>query len=509
MLFSLLLGCADPEAALVDWKPDLEVRQKDAALLDRALTARAKRGGAAGEAAGGPRPDIVVIVIDTVRADRLGLYGYAGGTSPKLDAWGAGARVYDRFVADAPWTLPAHASLFTGRWPVAHGAHDRRPEGPLPRYKELVGAKEKARRLAAGDATARTLSDFTSALPAGTPTVAAALRAAGWDTMGIVANGLFVNRRYGLDAGFDVWLAEDLPKDRSKLPYPSGDRVTELALRALGAPAERPRFLFLNYLDAHTPWVPRRGFVAHPDRLEPESLPLEKGWFEYTDRLMQGEEQPAARLASWSEAYDAELRYLDAELGRLLDALPGLGVGPEDWVFVLSDHGEYLGEHGLIEHAKDVYEPVLRVPLLVRGPGVTPGRDATPVQHHDVATMVLAAAGLPPLDGAARTEGLAVSESYYGRPKDLLDPKMKGRFDRVRRAYLQGDHKLILGSDGSVEAYDLAADPGERTPLPDAPWLTPLKLAAEGWERGQVVATISGGLGEDDAEKMRALGYVE
>jgi arylsulfatase A-like enzyme len=447
--------------------------EADAAALDEALAALAPVPRPA------TGPDIVVIVLDTLRADRLGVYGGAEETSPRLDAWARDARVYDRMVADGTWTLPSHASLFTGLPARTHGVHG------VPKDSPHSG----------------------SALSPDTATVAAALSAAGWRTAGIVANRAFLAPQYGLDRGFDLWHCDGFaPNDGG---YPRGARVTALAERFLARERDAPVFLFVNYMDAHAPWQVREALARSPERIEHTLLPHGPGWKSAAHELATTGTTDARALRSWSLAYDAAVRGLDADVGALLDRLPALGVGDDDYVLVLSDHGELLGEHGLVEHGKDVYEELVRVPLIVRGPGYSPGRDATPVQHHDVATMLLAAAGLPPLPGAERTTDLQVSEVYWARKQDLEDKALARRLDRVRHAFRVGDEKLVVGDDGSEEAYDLAADPSELRDLDDAAWAAELRARGDAWLAAHPMTPARPPGGAEDAAALKALGYVE
>jgi arylsulfatase A-like enzyme len=458
----------------VNWRADLQTQELDA----RQVQADMSHAPSIWEP---PKaPDIVVIVLDTVRADRLGMYGYDRDTTPHLDDWAKGARVYDQMVSDGDWTLPSHASLFTGKPAIAHGAHGTPLDGPL-----------------------------ASPLREGSATVARALREAGYRTVGIAANQAFLDAVWGLSQGFDVWLCQSLRPDMRHLPYVSADRVTAMAKVALGRPRDAPLFLFLNYMDAHAPWIPRRGYVREPDAIRREVLPYSHRWETVTERLMADHELDPAAQRAWSEAYDSELRFLDEQVGDLLEHLPTLGIGPDDYVFVLSDHGEYLGEHALVEHSKDLFEQILRVPLLIKGPGYTVGRDATPIQTHDIASLILAAAGQAPLDGAAHTDTLQVSEMYYARHRDLQNPLYGERFNRIRRAYREGPHKLLLGSDASREAFDLLADPGELTNVIDADWVPGLQARAAAWLAAQETAPDATMSGPADLDRLKALGYQE
>ncbi|MBM4392026.1 MAG: sulfatase [Deltaproteobacteria bacterium] len=460
------------EAALVDWAPvPRALLANDAAELARALgqlsPALASRGTA---------PDIAVIVLDTVRADHLGMYGYGRDTSPRLDAWAEGARVYTRAYADGPWTLPSHASMFTG----------------------LPARLHAARSLDLGDPRKGAPLDLAF------ETVPERLRAAGYATIGIAGNRAFLDPAYQLDQGFDVWLCNNLEQDTRGVAYTAADRVAPLA-RAVGVREERPTFLFLNFMDAHTPYKARRGYVKDPAKLVKKVIPGNKGFRKVATALMRGKPIDPGYIATWVEAYDSELRFLDEHVGALLAAL-----GEFEYVFVLADHGEYLGEHALVEHAKDVYEPVIHVPFLAKGPGYPPGRDERMIQTHDLAWMVLEAAGLPVPAEMERTAELAVSELHYTLKKDLGNADYGDRFNRVRRAYVSGAHKLIAGSDGHEERYDLALDPGEDRPSASLPALfdgLDARWTAARPERPVVPA--NGSPAEPPDEQLRALGYVE
>lgn len=464
-------------SALPVWKPDPRVYEQDQKVLNSELG----RAPLIWEPA--RTPDIVVIVMDTTRLDRLGMYGYDKDTSPRLDAWAEKARVYDQFRADGPWTLPSHASLFTGRWPIAHGARGVPLQVP-----------QQAGPLAKGSAT-----------------VARSLRQAGYRTVGIAANKAFLDPSWGLSQGFDVWLCSEIQPAGEGMYDATADRVQRLAQAALARQREGSLFLFLNFIDPHTPWHLRDGYVREPDKIRRKSLPGGSAWQRATERIMADHEQTPENAASWSEAYDSEIRFMDEQLGELLEALPALGIGDEDYVFVLADHGEYLGEHDLVEHSKDVYEQVIHVPLLIRGPGYAPGRDATALQHHDLAGMILAAAGLPPLPDSASTSeaGVQVTESYFARKRDLANPALANRFDRIRRGFVQFPHKLILGDDGSTEAFDLLADGAELRSVPDAPWVAGMRAAATAWRGGQREAATVANDEPVNIEALRALGYVQ
>lgn len=471
---------APAQDAQVDWPAvPRELADGDAALMERELAAVAKAASARPVplVEGRPALDILVIVLDTVRADHLGVYGYDRDTSPQLDAWAAGARVYENAWTDAPWTLPAHASMFTGIPQRAHGARS-------------VG-----------------LADPRKGAPLGQrfSTIAERLQAAGYRTVAVTGNRAFLHPSYGLDQGFDAWVNQQPAADTRAVPYTPADRILRMAEAALAQEDAHPLFLFVNFMDAHTPYKARRGYVREPALLHRATIPGNGGGFrKVATRLMKGGTLSPEVQRSWVEAYDAELRFLDEHVGALLSKARA------PHTFVLADHGEYLGEHGLVEHAKDVYEPVLHVPFLVKSPASAPGRESRLLQTRDLAGMVLDAAGLPSGD-VDRTAELAVSELTFTLKKDLESKAYGARFNRIRRAFRIGPHKLILGTDGTREAYDLAADPGELHPKAALPPI--FDGLAERWlEAHPHVAEeppdAAVGPGPDEAA-LRALGYIE
>lgn len=432
--------------------------------------------------AAGPKSgsDVVLIVLDTVRRDRLGVYGYDQDTTPGIDRWAAESRVYQNARSVSSWTLPSHASLFTGQYPVSHGVRTAEPGGAVHFY----------------------------ALPEGRPTLAGALRGAGYATAGITANRAFLNRRWGLHQGFDLWLCDELGTAEG-IAYVTADRITNLAIELLESPREKPVFLFLNYMDAHGPLIPRPEYLPPGVRVTREQMPTSSRGNRYARLLMQQREPlPDAVSEAWSLGYDAELRFLDEHVSRLLERLPALGVNDDDYVIILADHGEFLGEHDLVGHNKDIYEEGIAIPLFMRGPGIGVGLDTALAQTVDVPRWILDGLGLEHLPNMEQTGEFQVAELYWNLPKNLSNKLMRQRFNRVRRAYIQGDKKLILGTDGSVERYDLSNDPKEQRSLKADHWNGALQEQGETW-LGAHTATVGSGLQISDDEALRALGYIE
>ena len=289
-------------------------------------------------------PPVVLVVLDTVRADHLSLYGYSQDTMPGLTAFAREeAVVVDRAITNAPDSLSAHASLFTGRFPVNHGAHRPTLDDPEP-------------------------PQFGYALDPGVPTLAEQLSRQGYTTLGVSGNFGPVSRELGLglDRGFQVYHSQpDLAcqferqspwrpvvrlvnatgavtwLSRCRVRYRTADQVTDDAVALIDRVGHASFFLFVNYMDAHDPYAPPAQFVA----------PLTPG----------ESASPVAR-------YDGELRFLDSHLGRLIDRLRQHPSWHDMLMVITSDHGEAFGEHDLVGHTSALYDVMIRVPLVLKFP---------------------------------------------------------------------------------------------------------------------------------------------
>jgi arylsulfatase A-like enzyme len=366
-------------------------------------------------------PNVLLVTLDTTRVDHLGCYGYPRETTPNLDGLAQESILYTRAYSTSSWTLPAHASLFTGKITYSHGARYD-PEGPL----------------VLTDATDRHTETFQQYRARGLSpderTLAGLLAQAGWHTGAVVA-GPWLERTFGLATGFRDY-------DDSGIDPMRGRRAVEVTDRAIAwlERADRPFFLFLNYYDPHGPYDP-------PATYRELFLP------------------PVSRRGGLTGAavvralYDAEIRYMDDELGRLFDHLRAAGLWEETWIVVLADHGELLGEHGLNGHGLDLYEGEIHVPLLVKAPG--PSRAGTRVesliQVTDVLPMLFQAMGLsPPADiqgvHPRGPDGPVVAELY---------PLAVTRGQGVLRALVDTRYKFLWNERGTYRLYDLEEAPGE------------------------------------------------
>lgn len=375
------------------------------------------------------RPPVVLISLDTTRADRLGCYGASRKTSPNLDRLASEAIVYTRGVSTSSWTLPAHASLFTGKLTTSHGAHYD-PAGPL----DLAGVIE---------APAEWRAYRARPLPESERTLAEILRDAGYATAGFVA-GPWLKRPFGLAQGFETWDDSGIETANGRLAA----SVTDAALAWVDAAGGRPRFLFVNYFDPHGPYLAPEPF-GHA--FLPAGAPLAEG-------VPEGEELRAR--------YDAEILFMDHHLGRLLDDLRRRGLYDPALIVVTADHGELLGEHGRIGHGQSLTEPELRIPLLVKRPRgeAAPGRSDVPIQLIDVLPLILDRLGLetPPgvQGGVPPSVGHPIVAEVYPLPE--LSP------DGHWRAVYEGPRKLLWNSLGRHAVFDLARDPAESHNLVEA-----------------------------------------
>ncbi|NIA15823.1 MAG: sulfatase-like hydrolase/transferase, partial [Nitrospiraceae bacterium] len=303
-------------------------------------------------------PDVVMVVLDTVRASNLKAWGYGRSTTPQLDGFLKTATQYARAYSTAPWTLPAHVSLFTGQYTFQHGVRG---------YRE-----ERA------DGTIRI---FDPPLGDAAHTLAERLGEAGYATGAFTANTVFMKERYNLNQGFERYKVGRI-------------RGKELVAEALEWTRRQrgPFFLFVNIMDAHRPYdlAPVPGVALKP---VPQDETLLQQFYEST---MPGTSPVDLDLAARvMRQYDSGIANGDHAFGRLLTGLKEAGRFDDSLVVLTSDHGEFLGEHGLVEHSKDIYQETVWVPLAVKMPMQRTGeRHKPPVSLAQVPGSVLEAAGL-------------------------------------------------------------------------------------------------------------------
>ncbi len=482
-----------------------------AACLVAAGCSDADRSGADAEAASGPRV-VLLLSIDTLRPDHLGVYGYEQFTSPVIDEIAREGVVFDDVTATASWTLPSHTSMLTGLYPTRHG-----------------------------------VTGFDRALPDETPTLAGILGDAGWETASVVNVEWLRKENYKVTRDFALYSWAPATLDRR-----SANRwVTDQAIDWIAARGDRPIFVFAHYYDVHSDYKADEAYEKL--FLTPyEGVADGTGWQlkqavlpeEYI-RFCRGNDEPNQCRFSEDfvldettekihfspedvrrirELYDAQIRQLDAELARLFTSLRRLGVYDETLVVITSDHGEEFMEHGSMEHFYTAYQEVARVPLILRGPGIPSGVQVdAPVSLVDLLPTLLARAGVAApaeIDGrdlsrlwSGDTEGFGDRLLYVEAPGGIPQNRIIGDYFPVYRAIRKGRFKLVVEARSMTHAlYDLQQDPFEQVDVKDEqPELVAelLAVAEERYTRDEdAEPEPSVQLDAESLERLRALGYV-
>ncbi len=372
-------------------------------------------------------PSVVLIVVDTLRADHLGTYGYERPVSPNLDALASDAAVFENAFAAATWTLPSVSSIFTGLYPSAHDAG--RP------YDDERGEQFSVMR-----PDARLFTEV--------------LQAKGYTT-GAVVNAPFLHAGFGFDRGFDAY--DWAPASDSDVRR--ADVTVDAALAWLDEHTDEQFFLFVHMFDLH----------RHYDAPEPFRGRFTDQFADtYGDTLDTLESRDAAEdNLDWPfivAAYDEEIAFVDAELGRLFDGMRSRGILAESNVILTSDHGEAFDEHGSSGHGHTLFNEMLRVPVMVWGSAVEPGRYEDPISLIDLEPTIL--------------EIAAADASTAGSGQSMWPLLTTGRSHPRRTLFAEWTHpgelkavirwpfKAIL--EPATDArwlFNLAVDPREETNL--------------------------------------------
>ncbi len=437
-------------------------------------------------------PNIVLVVLDTVRADHLSIYGYPKPTAPNLAAFAREATVYRRAIAAGDVSLPSHASLFTGLYANRHGAHNVLPEYPVGRPLE-------------DDAV----------------TIAELLASRGYRTLGVTANHAYLGPAFGLDQGFESmdsrrpvqvryqWSRHYLRAGvrailvrmgRARewtLAYREAGEVNASALALIEQAGGGPFFLFVNYMDAQGHVEDARG-----DPGAPEIIPGRR-------------RMSADRRARLVESYDSGVARADAGLGGLLARLRERGLYGNSLIAVTSDHGEAFGEKDLAGHGVSATHTLVHVPLIVKLPRQRTGAVVDALASHvDFLPTALDLAGLPaaPVDGVSWStppkERCVFAESYPHQ--SLYD--FSERFRRVERAVYCGDRKLLAPTSGARPMYDPWSDPREERDLSaqEPERVREMEVTLAEWMKlAKPRRKVEGPLDPATLERLRSLGYVQ
>ena len=467
------------------------------------------------------RPNIVCVVLDSVRAPNSSAYGYERPTTPHLQRLAHEGVIFRQASSVGCWTLPVHTSLFTGLYPIRHGV---------------------------------TIS--SQALGTDVATLAERLGALGYRTA-CFSNNAYISDASGLSRGFEhvdeVWRVTNprgvaLPRlsqrirqleSRGPLMRPligllrrakrvrtiykawrsrkdSGASYTNERIRdwLRDSADDRPYFIFVNYMEAHEPYLPpypyNRQFV--PKRYSPWRIVRSTGrQEEILSRTGRARDEDLEILEGM---YDGTLRYADEKVAELTQVLAADGELDRTFLAATSDHGDAFGEHGHLGHRLTLYEELLHVPLVIRYPErFAPGTSVDdPVNVADLYPTILEIAGLD-REAIGEQDFVSLAEASEGRPIIAENTGPKSIDGLVSRTLREGHLKLIWRDDGRHELYDLAADPGEQRNLADVDPATLRRLLArmEEWVREMEQRSIGTGdasYDDETLERLRGLGYV-
>ncbi len=438
-----------------------------------------------------PRPNVIFIVLDACRADRMGFLGNARGLTPFLDSLAARAYVFHRAYAAAPYTTSSIASLFTSRLPSHHG-----------------------------------VAWFQTPLAEEETTLAEVLAAHGYATGAFTGNLLF----HGAEQGFDARTIVSEPDG-------AGGQILRVNANALAwlkrlpkkPPSPTPVFLYLHYMDTHAPYTPPIPAVLRVRQPADPSLTKR-----VNSRIWSLSTIPPTptELTELTDVYDAAVVTADGSLRELLAPYWAPGLVQNAILVITADHGEDLGEHGRLSHGQTLYETATRVPLLILVPGQSERVDVYEVVSlMDVAPTMLTLLDIPlpsdwegqslvaTMERAAhpwhpRTLWWTLREAWAAEPRvaseNLLTKDLTGGHDPLHRAAIVlGWHKAVARTDGTRAYYDLQTDPGETKP--DA--LSPAARAVLDTALGRLIERPAPArpqieLDEATRERLRALGYV-
>jgi choline-sulfatase len=418
------------------------------------------------------RPNVLLITLDTTRADYFSGYGFGLPTTPNLDALARRGVRFSDATSQIPLTGPSHATILTGLYPHQHGAI----RNAVPLLEDI-------------------------------PTLAERVGAQGYRTAAFVSGWTLRDNLSGLARGFDIY--DDQMEDRYHLVNSQrfAHQVTPPAMEWMRANAKRPFFLWVHYFDPHTPYKRRDKSHAILEKASPATM---------------------AALPERNQDYASEIHYTDLWIGKLLQTLKELELESETIVVVTADHGEALGEHGYVGHGRRVYQEILHVPFIMSWPGKIP-EDKTvdaPVGLVDVAPTLMQLMDLPTMGEGENLvptfgEGELAKrytmrriffETYPGARKGIwklfsppvsVIPSLAG--------FREGPLKFVYDtSEKQSRVFNVGSDPGELLDLmAEYPTYSSSAMQLVGWIENSSVATGESGASEEDLEKLRSLGYVD
>lgn len=438
-------------------------------------------------------PNIVLIIMDTARQDHLSCYDYGRKTTPVLEKLARNSTVYHKAYTPAGWTSPAHASLFTGLYPIAHGISQEN----WVLSEELI-------------------------------TIAEILSTGGYETIGIVENPVLAvpnNFDQGFQHYHETWIEEE--------ENPDINIAVSIFQKFISSRnQQKPFFTFINFIEPHAPYNSSGPF--YETFLSDRSIKLEHNmWLEYFLGKFEFSEMEISHLL---ELYDAEILYTDFLIGQIIKSLRKHDLWRDTVFIVTSDHGENISDHEMMDHVFSVHESIIKIPLIIHYPKLFPPgtKDYDPVLLLDIFPTLLHLSGIDKdyflsqgLDLLENNRGgrKIFAEYYYPTqaincfPEEEQEDIRLERFKRRIKAVIDGGFKFIWGSDGVHELYDLEKDPKEEVNLiNEKKFINQKQMLMEALENYiknyQINSTISpeDSLGKMDSktlEALRALGYIK
>ncbi len=494
-------------------------------------------GNTAASLRGSDKPNVILITMDTVRADHLSVYGYERDTTPSLRRLAEESVLYTNAISTSNMTLPSHASIFTGLYTRSHGAHHI--------FGSLTPGDDELARVARLSRVAPLAGEFT--------TLTEVLAEKGYLTMGVVANGGYLGHHYNINQGFQYYdyrapvlflgrlmgkvrpfylrqtihtlLSRFISTEDYHKTFPDAEEINEQVFPLLEKAREEDArfFLFINYMDAHAPYPPHPPFDTRFPGKDDSFTPVEFDRVEREVITLNREITDEERRHLLSQ-YDGGIAYEDFHIGRLISVLKETGLYDNSLIIVTSDHGEAFGERNFMQHGNSVYQNEVHVPLIIKYPG---GDNARVVEEYvsgvDIMPTVLDVLGyeIPPgLQGVSllRPELLKerniLSESFSAR-RNL---RLHKRFYRIERAIFSGPMKFISSTYEGPQLYDLSRDPREEENLhsPGNEHSAELEAKLEQWlasvreESPPVGGAVTGKRANKEAlDRLKALGYVQ
>ncbi len=432
--------------------------------------------------------NVIFIVLDTVRADRLGCYSNSSDLTPEIDRFAKDAVLFENAFSHAPWTLPSIASLFTSRYPAQHGAG-----GSLGKFKILQN-----------DAV----------------TLAEVFQRAGVVT-GAIVNVFLLSEKFGMTQGFET---VDAYVTGNNIDVRRAGPTTSAALRWIDQHKNKPFFLFVHYFDPHLIYNPPQPFRRRfADPQDCNTTDYIFGTVRDMVELRRNQTSPPPdKIARLEKLYNGEIAYTDSEVGKLIDGISQRGLDKNTIIVITADHGEEFLDHGGFEHGHTLYDELLHIPLIVRAPAITTKKESPvkakrvpdTVRSIDVAPTLCELAGIP---GDSAFIGQSLVPFLQGSHQQLSRPVLSqgNMWGPSGTAWRKDGLKLILQSSSpEVQLFNIRTDPQEQENLANQ---QPEHRDAMIADLRLILQTISNQrpgetapvLTEDEIQRLRSLGYVK